>query len=265
MKKPLNINQKLLNKMAKKVLGLIGKPLTHSFSQKYFTKKFQKEQITDFDYQNFELQQIGDLPHLLQNNPEIVGLNVTIPYKEQVLKFVDYPSKEVRDIGAANTLFIDHHKNIWAYNTDVYGFTESFKPFFKPIHKKALILGTCGAAKAVSYALKQLGITVLFVSRHPKKANQISYRDINKNLLETHLIVINTTPLGTFPNINTSPDFPYDFITPKHIFYDLIYNPAETVFLKNALKHGAKVSNGLKMLQLQAEESWKIWFKKTTE
>jgi shikimate dehydrogenase len=251
--------------MAKKVLGLIGKPLTHSFSKKYFTQKFQREQITDFDYQNFELQQIDDLRELLQNNPDIVGLNVTIPYKEQVLKFVDYPSKDVQDIGATNTLFIDHHKKIWAYNTDVYGFTESLKPFLKPIHKKALILGTGGAAKAVAYALKQLGIDVLFVSRYPKKVNHISYNDIHKDLLNTYLLVINTTPLGTFPNTNESPDFPYDFITPKHIFYDLIYNPAETVFLKNASNYGAVVSNGLKMLQLQAEESWKIWSKKTTE
>jgi len=246
-----------------KKLGLIGYPLTHSFSEKYFAQKFEKEQIKQYQYQNFELSDLEQFPNLLIENPDLIGLNVTIPYKEKVLKYVDYQSDVVKNVGAANTLVIDKDKKISAYNTDVYGFTESIKPLLQAFHKKALILGTGGAAKAVAYALKQLQIDYYFVSRTPAGKLQIGYQDLNRKLVSEHLIIINTTPLGTFPNVNEKPDFPFDFITNKHLFYDLIYNPAQTQFLKEAKKQGAITYNGLKMLQLQAEKSWKIWTKKT--
>ncbi len=245
--------------MTKKLLGLIGHPLTHSFSQKYFSQKFLKENITDYEYRNFDLTDIDTLPDLLKQYPNLTGLNVTIPYKEKVLKYVDILSKEVQEIGAANTLAINKDKKVVAYNTDIYGFLESLKPFLKSHHRKALILGTGGASKAVAYALRQLHVEYLLVSRTPKGPNQIAYTDLNHKLVQSHKIVINTTPLGTYPDVDVSPDFPYDFITPEHLIYDLIYNPDKTRFLQLAEKKGASIYNGLNMLYLQAEKAWKIW------
>jgi len=249
--------------MSPKKLGLIGFPLTHSFSKKYFTEKFQREHIKDWQYQNFELAKITGFPELLKNEPNLVGLNVTIPYKEQILSYVDVLSGTVQEIGAANTLVITKEKKIKAYNTDVYGFEFSLKPLLKTQHKKALILGTGGASKAIAYALKKLNISYLKVSRNPKDVSQISYNQIDENLLKNYLIVINTTPLGTYPNTDEAPQIPYDFVTKKHLFYDLTYNPAQTLFLKQAADKGADVSNGLKMLHLQAEKAWQIWQKNT--
>lgn len=243
-----------------KILGLIGYPLTHSFSKQYFTQKFEKENITDYTYRNFELKKIEDFPDLIQNTPQLTGLNVTIPYKEKVLKYVDILSPEVREIGAANTLAINPvSKKITAYNTDIYGFKQSLIPYLKPHHRRALILGTGGAAKAVVYGLKQLGIKTLMVSRQPKTTRQLAYHDLTEEVIKSHLLVINTTPLGQFPNTEASPDFPYNFITENHFFYDLIYNPPVTNFLQQAQKKGAVARNGLKMLYLQAEKAWKIW------
>jgi len=249
--------------MSFKKLGLIGYPLTHSFSQKYFTEKFQREDIKDWQYQNFELAKITGFPELLKNEPNLVGLNVTIPYKEQVLSYVDILSGTVQEIGAANTLVITKEKKVKAYNTDVYGFERSLKPLLKPQHQKALILGTGGASKAIAFALEKLNISYLTVSRNPKNSSQISYNQIDEILLKNYLIVINTTPLGTYPRTDESPQIPYDFVTNKHLFYDLTYNPAQTLFLKQAAAKGANVSNGLKMLHLQAEKAWQIWRKNT--
>ncbi len=246
--------------MKPKILGLIGYPLTHSFSQKYFTQKFEKEKNTDYVYQNFELPDIKQLPDLIKNTPRLTGLNVTIPYKEKVLSYIDEMSPEVKAVGAANTLFIHPaSKRIIAYNTDIYGFKHSLIPYLKSWHRKAIILGTGGAAKAVAYTLQQLKIEYVMVSRQPKNNCQLSYNELTGDIVKKHLLVINTTPVGQYPAIKKNPSFPYDFITHKHLFYDLIYNPGETKFLYLARKKGATVCNGLKMLYLQAEKSWKIW------
>ncbi len=248
--------------MTPKILGLIGYPLTHSFSKSYFKQKFEKEKITDYIYRNFELPDLKELPYLIQNTPNLTGLNVTIPYKEKVLTYVDEVSPEVAAVGAANTLVIHPvSKKISAYNTDIYGFRQSLLAFLKPWHRKALILGTGGAAKAIDYTLQQMGIETLMVSRQPENERQITYDDLTEQIVKMHLLVINTTPVGQFPDTEKSPFFPYDFITVRHFFYDLIYNPPETKFLYMARKRGAVTCNGLKMLHLQAERSWKIWTK----
>ncbi len=248
--------------MIPKILGLIGYPLTHSFSKKYFTQKFEKEKITGYVYRNFELTDIDELPALIKNTPLITGLNVTIPFKEKVLAYVDELSPEVQAVGAANTLVI-HPKSrkIRAYNTDIHGFKHSLSPNLKPYHSKALILGTGGAAKAIAYALQQLNIDSVMVSRQPKNDQQLSYSDLTESVVKTHLLVVNATPVGQFPKLEESPRFPYDFITEKHLFYDLIYNPPVTGFLKQAQKKGITTCNGLNMLYLQAEKAWQIWTK----
>lgn len=247
--------------MTRKILGLIGYPLTHSFSKKYFTQKFEKEKITDFEYRNFELPDIEDFQGLIKKELHLIGLNVTIPYKEKILEFVDEMSFEVQAVGAANTLVIHPDKKITAYNTDIYGFKQSILPFLKPFHRKALILGTGGAAKAVAYTLRQLNIEVVMVSRQPKHGSQLSYRELSEAIVKSHLLVVNTTPVGQFPDVDQKPQFPYEFITGMHLFYDLIYNPPVTSFLQEARNKGAATCNGLSMLHLQAEKSWQIWLK----
>ncbi len=245
--------------MKKYKLGLIGYPLSHSFSKKYFNDKFLQEKLTAFSYHNFELKKISEFSTILTQEPELIGLNVTIPYKEAILNYVHELSDNVKAIGAANTLVLHKNGRIKAYNTDVYGFKESLIPLLKPYHKKALVLGSGGASKAVVYGLNQLGITATIVSRTPKNAQQITYEQIDENTMKTHLVVINTTPLGMMPLISLSPSIPYHFVTNKHLFYDLIYNPSQTSFLKQASQNGASVCNGLNMLYLQAEKAWKIW------
>ena len=249
--------------MTSKILGLIGYPLTHSFSKQYFTQKFEKEKITDYIYRNFELKDLKEFSALIKKEPQITGLNVTIPYKEEILAYVDEISAEVKAVGAANTLVIHPiSKKITAYNTDIYGFKLSILPYLKPHHRKALILGTGGAAKAVAYALQQLNIKTIMVSRQPKNETQLSYDDLTESIIKSHLLVVNTTPVGQFPKVEKSLRFSYDFITDKHLFYDLIYNPPETKFLYQARKKQATTCNGLNMLHLQAEKSWQIWTKK---
>ncbi len=242
-------------------LGLIGKPLSHSFSKAYFEKKFAVAPYTNFVYENYELNTLDDFPKLLKSHPGIIGLNVTIPYKEKILKYVDYQDDIVKKIGTTNTLIITANGSIKAYNTDVIGFKNSLEPMLTKTSYKALILGTGGASKAVAYALTQLQIPYLFVSRSPQNEQTISYKQLTESLVEAHQIVVNSTPLGTFPNLSTCPDFPFDFVGNRHIFYDLVYNPAQTLFMKKAQAKGAVVSNGLKMLQLQAEAAWQIWLK----
>lgn len=241
----------------KKLYGLIGFPLGHSFSEKYFTAKFEREGIPDAEYKLFPIEHIDDLQQIVYNNPGLLGLNVTIPHKQGVLKYATQLSDSVKEIGAANTLkFISNQ--VEAYNTDIIGFEKSLVTELKPFHKKALILGTGGSSNAVQFVCKKLGIEYLLVSRS-KKGKAISYENLNGDIINDHLIIINTTPLGTFPNEKTFPAIPYSFITNRHYCFDLVYNPPKTIFLSKASERGATIKNGYEMLVIQAEESWKIW------
>jgi len=247
----------------KTTLGLIGYPLGHSFSKRYFSMKFKQENCKNIEYLNFELPDIDIFPAFLKRYPNLVGLNVTIPYKREILKFVNYKSEVVRQIRAANTLTILPGRRIIADNTDVIGFERSILPHLKNHHQRALILGTGGAAQAVAYVFKKLGISYLFVSRNPQNKHQLSYEDLHSGIFRYFKIVVNTTPVGSYPHVDHIVQFPYDLITDLHLFYDLIYNPSKTRFLQEAEKKGATILNGLEMLQLQAEASWEIWTKKS--
>jgi shikimate dehydrogenase len=237
--------------------GLLGKTLKHSFSKAYFTAKFNTLGITDCKYENFELASIDKFPELLRHNPLIKGLNVTIPYKEEVLPFLDVKNDIVEQVNACNTIKISNGK-LSGYNTDVVGFQQSLQKLLEPYHANALILGTGGASKAVQYALKSLHITYQNVSR-TKSTTSITYDELNEATLSSHQLIINTSPIGMFPNLEEAPPIPFEFVTPKHLLFDLIYNPAKTLFLTKGEEKGAKIANGMAMLVLQAEESWKIW------
>ncbi len=240
-----------------KLYGLIGFPLSHSFSKKYFTDKFLKEGIEDCVYELFPLEHINHLPQLVQAHPYLCGLNVTIPYKEQVLPYLNDYSKVVAETGACNCITI-RNGHLKGYNTDVAGFEQSLKPLLQAHHTKALILGTGGAAKAVEWVLKNIGIDCRYVSR--KKIDGIlSYDELDEALLTDYPLIINTTPLGMQPNVTTKPSLPYAGIGPNHLCYDLVYNPAVTAFLQEASQRGAVIKNGLEMLELQAEEGWRLW------
>jgi len=241
-----------------KIYGLIGRSLVHSFSEKYFSEKFEKENISDCEYRNFELKNLENEIPELKNNPHIRGLNVTIPYKRDVFSFLDEITSQCKAINACNCIKLSDGK--WTgFNTDAVGFEKSFTPLLKPHHRKALILGTGGASNAVAFVLENLNIDFLKVSRSAQQSNVITYNDISPELFLEYTIVINTTPLGTFPKIEECPDLPYQYITNQHYFFDLIYNPAKTLFLSLAEEHGAVTCNGEKMLAIQAEESWRIW------
>lgn len=237
--------------------GLLGRTLKHSFSERYFAEKFSRLGIKDAVYQNFELDAIDELPRLLAEQAGLKGLNVTIPYKEEVVPFLTEKSDVVEAIGACNTIRIEGRK-LSGYNTDVVGFRKTIEPQLKPHHKKALVLGTGGASKAVGYVLSQLGLEYDLVSRK-KAEGQCGYEDLGQELLSTHHLIINTTPLGMYPNVDADPPVPYEFITPQHFLFDLIYNPAKTKFLAEGEKQGAQICNGHQMLIEQAEESWRIW------
>lgn len=237
--------------------GLIGYPLTHSFSKGYFTEKFKNEGITDAIYETFPLQNIEDFVELYVREKDLIGLNVTIPYKEKIIPFLDALSDEAQQIGAVNTIKFKDGKKI-GYNSDVVGFENSLLPHLKSYHQKALILGTGGAAKAVAYVLDKLGIPFISVSRIQSEKT-ISYENITPAILQSHLIVINTTPLGMSPKLETFPNLPYDQLTEKHLLYDLVYNPEKTIFLEKGEEKGATIVNGLAMLHGQAERSWAIW------
>ena len=241
-----------------KLYGLIGHSLSHSFSKKYFTEKFVKEHITDCEFLLFDISNIKEFRNVLVQNPNLKGLSVTIPYKETVMEYLDEIDDEAQQIGAVNTIKIEGKKLI-GYNTDYFGFKQSLKPFLEISQERALILGTGGASKAVFYVLNSLNIKCLFVSRNPKNDNEISYEDVNEYVIRNHQIIVNTTPIGTFPNMNEKPAINYNEITSRHLLYDLVYNPAETQFLKEGKQRGAMVLNGLQMLQLQAEKAWGIW------
>ena len=241
-----------------KIYGLIGNPLGHSFSQKFFTQKFAKENIPDCSYLNFEIKDLDKEIPGLKKDPLIHGLNVTIPHKSAIISYLDNVSAECKAIGACNCIKITKGK--WAgYNTDTTGFEKSFNPLLQPQHTRALILGTGGSSKAVAYVLKKLKIDFLFVSRKKEQQNTVSYDFLTPDLMREYPIVINTTPLGMYPNLNGYPQLPYEAISERNYFFDLIYNPSKTLFLSKAEEKGALIKNGEKMLSIQAEESWKIW------
>ncbi len=248
-----------------KLYGLIGKSLGHSFSALYFNEKFKKEGITNSLYKLYQLNFIDEIVSLLKNNKKIYGLNVTIPYKQNIIPFLDEIDIAAKEIGAVNTIKINYCNNktyLKGYNTDCSGFIRSIKPFLNDSKINALVLGTGGSSKAVQYALKELGIEFCLVSRKKTSEKQFLYKELTKTILDSHRLIINTTPLGMFPNIDESPDIPYQFITAKHLLYDLIYNPKQTAFLKQGIKHNAQIINGLEMLKFQADDSWKIWTSK---
>ncbi len=242
--------------------GLIGYPLGHSFSAQYFTEKFLREGL-DECYKLFPIKDINSLSELVDGNKTLNGLNVTIPYKQAVIPFLDKISGDASEIGAVNVIKISRSENaagthLSGYNTDWKGFIESLEPMLHPHVKKALILGSGGASKAVVYGLKKRGIKPLIVSRS-KNSGDMTYDDIDKTIMSEHLLIVNTTPLGMFPETEAYPDIPYNFLTPDHICYDLIYNPEQTEFMHKSAAMGAEVKNGLEMLHIQAELSWKIW------
>ena len=242
-----------------KLYGLIGYPLGHSFSKEYFTDKFKRENLSDCVFEAFPIPSIAEFNDIVKDNPSLKGMGVTIPYKEQVLSFVDEQSEEVKAIGATNSIRIYQNKRI-AYNTDIIGFEKSFCKYLKPIHKKALVLGTGGASKAVQYVLKKLQINYLVVTRDKTAiANSISYKDLDQQILNNYQVIINCTPVGMYPNENIAPEIPYEFLTSAHYLYDLVYKPKKTLFLERGEAAGATTENGYEMLLIQAEESWKIW------
>ena len=240
----------------KRRFGLVGKSISYSFSKGYFTSKFNDLGLEDHTYENFDLVEIGQFKGLITSN-EISGLNVTIPYKEQVIPYLDVLEPQAASIGAVNTIKITP-AGTKGYNTDAYGFEQSLLPYLKKHHKKALILGTGGASKAVAFVLDKLGIDYCYVSRTPNHL-QMTYEDITQNILNSYKLIINCSPVGTYPNVDEKPNIPYEFLGPQHLLYDLIYNPEKTTFLKQGEKSGASITNGLAMLQFQAEKAWEIW------
>lgn len=237
--------------------GLVGKNISYSFSEKYFVEKFKQLGLTGYSYKNFDLAQIEDFQDLILQNKNLKGLNVTIPYKEAVLPYLHTLDKKAKRIGAVNTIKFTK-KGLKGYNTDIYGFKKSIQPLLKKHHNSALILGTGGASKAVAFVFDELRIKFKFVSRNPDK-NQFGYGDLNEKILKKYSILINCTPLGTFPRIDEKPPIPYQLITEKHLLFDLIYNPKKSVFLQEGEKQRASICNGLRMLELQAEKAWEIW------
>ena len=240
--------------------GLIGHPLGHSFSKSYFNEKFQNENI-DAEYINFDIPDIDDLPEVLASNPELRGLNVTIPYKQKVISFLDSVSPEARAIGAVNVIRITHKGNntkLKGFNSDVIGFTKSIEPLLEKKHKKALILGTGGASKAIDYGLRSLGLETVFVSRY-ERPGTIQYNRITDDVVREYNVIVNCTPVGMFPHTDECPQLPYDALDEDNILYDLLYNPDETLFMYKGRKKGATVKNGLEMLLLQAFDSWEFW------
>lgn len=243
--------------------GLIGYPLGHSFSKSYFNEKFENEGI-NAEYINFEIPTLDSLPEILASNPELKGLNVTIPYKEKVISYLDSISPEARAIVAVNVIRVDHKGNdtyLKGFNSDVIGFTKSIEPLLERFHKKALILGTGGASKAINFGLKSLGLETVFVSRF-ERPGTIQYSQITPDIIQEYNVIVNCTPCGMYPHIDECPQLPYEAMTSKNILYDLLYNPDETLFMKKGAQHGATVKNGLEMLLLQAFASWEFWHNK---
>ena len=247
-------------KLYSKIYGLIGYPLTHSFSQNYFNQKFRNENI-DAEYVNFEIPDIGDLMEVISENPNLHGLNVTIPYKEQVIPYLDEIDEDAAQIGAVNVIKFIRNKNsviFKGYNSDIIGFCDSIAPLLTPNRNKALILGTGGAAKAVYHGLKKLGVEPIYVSRN-KQEGMLTYGELSNDIMAEYKVIVNTTPLGMYPRMDECPNIPYQCLTTEHLCYDLLYNPDVTLFMKRAEEQGAEVKNGLEMLLLQAFAGWNIW------
>ena len=243
--------------------GLIGYPLSHSFSKGYFADKFQQHQITDAQYDNYPIPSIDAFKELWEQDSALNGLNVTIPYKKEVIPFLRHPSSVVTEINACNCIR-KFNGTLYGYNTDVIGFQKSLQPFLKPHHTGALILGTGGAAAAVEWVMRNLNIPYKLVSRsksttQDSNVSLLSYSELSPEIIAAHTLIINTSPLGMYPNVNDAPDIPYEAITSNHHLFDLIYNPSETLFLQKGAAQGATIQNGLEMLHIQAEESWHIW------
>lgn len=237
--------------------GLIGHPLGHSFSRSYFTEKFAREHI-DAKYLNFDIPQAGDLRRIVAETPALRGLNVTIPHKQAVIPLLDDISDEACEIGAVNVIAVLRDGRLKGYNSDVTGFRESLRPLLGPHHRRALVLGTGGASRAVVYGLRREGLETLSVSRTPGEG-RVTYADLVPSIMETHTVIVNCTPAGMYPHIDEAPDLPYGLVTPDHLLYDLVYNPEETRFLALGRQRGATVKNGLEMLHLQAEAGWRYW------
>lgn len=241
-----------------KVFGLIGYPLGHSFSQKYFTEKFEQLGITDCCYKVFPLQDVNDFKSLLKDNCDLCGLNITIPHKQNIIPFLTDTSQLPKGMNACNCIAIKNGRLI-GYNTDVLGFEQSLQELLKPQHTKALILGNGGAAAAVKFVLTKLDIEYKTVSRKLHNGSHLTYTDLSETIIKEHTLIINTTPLGTYPAVDECPDIPYHHLTTQHYLFDLVYNPEKTLFLQKGEEKGAAIKNGYDMLVIQAEESWKIW------
>lgn len=245
-----------------RLFGLIGYPLTHSFSADFFKKKFTIDNINDAEYRLFPLNSISELPEFLSHTPDLHGFNITIPHKVAIRPYLNFVSKVAKEVGAVNCVKIERDATgikLFGFNTDVHGFRESLFPLLKPNHYSALILGTGGGAKAVGYSLLELGISYTMVTRKRGDKTCMHYSELTKDIINDNLLIINTSPVGMYPDIETTPDIPYEFIGRNHLLFDLIYNPAETIFLKKGREAGALTKNGLQMLELQAEKSWEIW------
>lgn len=236
--------------------GIIGYPLGHSFSKGFFTEKFAREGI-DAQYLNFEIPDVGMLRDILRENPELRGLNVTLPHKQVVIPLLDDLSEDAREIGAVNVIRI-RNGNLKGYNSDIIGFTESIKRLLQPWHTKALVLGTGGASKAICVGLNRLGIRWTYVTRSPHEG-MFAYTDLSPAVMADHTVIVNCSPVGMFPKVDAAPAIPYELLTPKHLLFDLVYNPEDTLFMQKGREQGATVKNGLEMLHLQAKASWEFW------
>ena len=241
-----------------KRFGLLGKNIDYSFSRSYFSEKFTSEKLINHTYENFDLPSLNSFDQLLENQSPLCGLNVTIPYKKEVIPFLDHLSEEAKAIGAVNTVVWNREGQKIGHNTDHVGFRKAVEEKIETVPKKALILGTGGASGAVRYALESLNCQITFGSRTSTK-NRLTYTDLNRELITDHHLIVNTTPLGTFPNINEAPPLPYEYLNSNHLLFDLIYNPSETLFMKKAKLQGAQTINGYQMLVYQAEKSWELW------
>ena len=237
--------------------GLIGKNIDYSFSQEYFIRKFERENLAH-TFQNFDISSIEAIKNIISKNKDLKGLNITIPYKESIIPYLDKIDKEAKSIGAVNTIKIEKDNTLIGYNTDNYGFAKALIDFFPLTNKKALVLGTGGASKAITYVLDALNFEYKCISR-TKGDNCLSYNQLSGSIIEEHRLIVNCTPLGTHPNINECPTIPYRYLNENHLLFDLVYNPAETLFLKKGKSRNARTSNGLIMLEYQAEKSWRIW------
>ena len=236
--------------------GIIGYPLGHSFSRGFFTEKFTRESI-DAQYLNFEIPDVAMLSDVLRDNPELRGLNVTLPHKQAVIPLLDEMSEEAMEIGAVNVIRVRNGK-LKGFNSDIIGFTNSIKPLLQPHHRKALVLGTGGASKAIRVGLNRLGIEWTYVSRSPREG-MLTYADLTPKLMQDYTVIVNCSPVGMFPKVDAAPAIPYELLSPQHLLFDCVYNPEETLFMKKGREQGATVKNGLEMLHLQAAASWNFW------